>query len=85
MDYYTLNTTVDLNDAANLGHVHRCIGFFVQPMAMGEPREDKKGEFLRFGVPMHTLSLKEEDFMEMLCFDSPFTTKNTKLIRSDHL
>lgn len=85
MDFYTLNTTVDLHDAANLAHVHRSIGFFVQPMLMGEPREDKKGEFLRFAVPCETLCLKEDAFMEMLCFDSPFTAKNTTLVRSEHI
>lgn len=85
MDFYTLNTTVDLHDAANLAHVHRTIGFFVQPMLMGEPREDKKGEFLRFAVPCETLCLREADFLAMLYFDSAFNAKNTSLDRSEHI
>jgi hypothetical protein len=85
MDFYTLNTTVDLNDPVNIGHLVRSIGFFTQPSLLGTPKQDAQGEFLRFAVRPDTLVWKQDDFLDLLCFNTPFTRENTTLVRSDDI
>lgn len=83
MDFYTLKTSVDLTEEPTRDAVLAHIGFFTQPLLVGESHIDSGSFVLRFAVRRECLRAWEQDLLVNLQ-RTPwgFTEENTELIRA---
>lgn len=86
MDFYTLDTTVDLEQAGVLDAIYATVGFFTQTLIQGMPHTEGNTHFLRFAVRVNSLTNNEAALLDALyLLDWGFTSKNTKLVRAERL
>ena len=86
MDFYTLKTSVDIvADKDAFAAVLSTVGFFTQPLIVGDPVED--GVFvIRFSVRAETMRAFESDLIENLSKTKfGFTKANTEIVRAARL
>jgi hypothetical protein len=87
MDFYTVKTSVDIvSDKAAFECLVARIGFFTQPIIMGDPFEED-GEFL-FRFAVYKEALRHHETMLIALLDESgfaFTTSNTEVIRATRI
>lgn len=76
LDFYTITTSVDLNDSSMLDKVLKSVGVFTQPLIIGKPFDQDGFDVLRFAVRSDTLAGREADLLqEIVSHDSAFEGK----------
>jgi hypothetical protein len=82
MDFYTIKTSVDIaTDYEAFCHVVSAVGFFSQPLIVGEPVAEDGSYMFRFAVRNEGLLPYEPQLIENLSHIG-FTPENTELIRA---
>jgi hypothetical protein len=84
MDFYTIKTSVDVDtDMDAFNALLSTIGFFSQPLIVGDPHLEDGSFLFRFAVRMTTLNGHEEQILKNLSLTGfGFTTENTELVRA---
>lgn len=84
LDFYTVKTSVDIDaDKRLFDRILLAVGFFSQPLIIGDPHAEDGSFLFRFAVRELTLRPYEEELLANLAFSNPeFTAENTEIIRA---
>ena len=84
LDFYTIKTSVDLNDVDNMNKLQQALAMFCRPDIVSKKIKKIKSEYIwRFAIRSLGLYAAEGEFLSSL--PEPFSTDNTRLIRADDL
>lgn len=87
LDFYTVKTTVDIDSNKSLfDRVVSAVGFFTQPLIIGDPHLEEDFFLFRFAVRAKTLRPYEAELIANIAFNSDdFTAENTELVRASRI